>query len=435
MEKPICFGSRGTGRITLSDEELCRRFSGPLLLDYVWWVLREAEKRKLRTLYFLARDGYLLYRIAQVFVSRYSLPLECRYFYCSRTSLRMPSYWFIGEEAFDLLLCNSYRMTLETLFQRAECSEEEKEAVCKDCGLLHQDRRKLLSKAEWNEIGKRLRESPVFQDFIRTKSRRAYEPAIAYFRQEGLFSKETIALVDSGWGGSIQRSMRQLLASAGYSGSLVGFYFGMFEQPKSTEDGEYLTWYFHARGQTLRKIPFNPNLFECLLAAPHGMTVCYEKTGEKICPVLCQSEMTQEGMERINAHIRLVVEFAEHRLQNIPFSSFYEEKASAKARKLVWRYMAHPTQEEAEYYGNLLFCDDISDSYQMKLADASQQDKLKSYFIIPRIVRKVFSRQKARTGCDLFWPCGTISFLPRWKRPWYRWNFIIWEWIRYLRQK
>ena len=91
----------------MSDEELCRRFSGPLLLDYVWWVLREAEKRKLRTLYFLARDGYLLYRIAQVFVSRYSLPLECRYFYCSRTSLRMPSYWFIGEEAFDLLLCNS----------------------------------------------------------------------------------------------------------------------------------------------------------------------------------------------------------------------------------------------------------------------------------------------------------------------------------------
>ena len=419
----------------LSELELCQQFSGPLLFDYVWWVLREAQRKGIHTLYFLARDGYVLYRMAQLFTEKYSLSVTCRYFYCSRASLRMPSYWLIGDEAYDLLLCSSYRLTLNTLLQRAECSEEEKNAVCKDCNFTNEDRQKLLSKIQLEEMGTRLRKSAVFRDLIEKKSHQAYETAIEYFQQEGFFFHPTVALVDSGWNGSIQRSIRQLLTSAGYKGTLKGFYFGMFDRPKSEKDGEYLTWYFSKNGQKLRKIFFNHNLFECLLSATHGMTIRYEKKNGKVIPILLQNKISDEGLKKVESHIRFILEYTKDRLNTVKFSDFSEEKAQHRTEKLVWKYMAHPTQEEASYYGSILFCDDFSDDYQIKLADASQLEKLKNYFILPRIMRKLFRRPTLKTGCDLLWPCGTIAFLPKWKQSWYRWNFFVWEWIRYLRQK
>ena len=75
---------------------------GPVMYSYVEWVLDEALRRGLSRLYFLARDGYLLKEIAKRIIEKRSLPIDARYFYCSRQSLRMPSYHIIGDEAFEL---------------------------------------------------------------------------------------------------------------------------------------------------------------------------------------------------------------------------------------------------------------------------------------------------------------------------------------------
>ena len=72
--------------------DLIKEFVGPILFDYVWWILYQAQQRGIQRLYFLARDGYLLREIAQQFCARFGLKIECRYLYCSRAALRMPSY-------------------------------------------------------------------------------------------------------------------------------------------------------------------------------------------------------------------------------------------------------------------------------------------------------------------------------------------------------
>ena len=416
------------------EEKMCHQFSGPLLFHYVWWVLREAQKRQIHTLYFLARDGYLLYRMAKLFCKRYSLPIVCKYFFCSRASLRMPTYWLIGEEAYTLLFANGYRVSLNSLLQRAECTEEEKNMVCRACRLEKLDRQTLLSKVQLGELKDLLQNNSVFRKLIEKKSHQSYKAAVKYLQQEGLFFQENVALVDSGWGGSIQRSIRQLLTSAGYCGRVTGFYFGMFEKPKSTEDGEYLTWFFSAEGKAFRKIPFNPNLFEILLSAPHGMTIRYKQENGKAFPVFLKNQMPETELEKVKSNVRLVLDYTSAQLRNVSFDRFPKKIIQKNAEKLIWRYMAHPTRQEAEYYGNLLFCDDISDGYQMKLADVSQQIKLNSYSIFPRIIRKVFHCPSSRVGCDLFWPYGVIAFLPKWKQSWYRWNIFVWEWIRYIKK-
>ena len=46
--------------------EVGNKISGPVFLNYVLWILKSAQQKGIKTLYFLARDGFLLWEIAQI---------------------------------------------------------------------------------------------------------------------------------------------------------------------------------------------------------------------------------------------------------------------------------------------------------------------------------------------------------------------------------
>ena len=412
-------------------QTMAEKFSGPIVFQYVWWVLSQAQKRGLHRLYFLARDGYLLREIAQRFCKKFDLSIECRYLYCSRASLRMPLYHLIGEEAYKLLFLGGYQVTLSSLLQRAELNECERKAVCVDCGLSFEHENILLNKKQLHETCAMLRESKVFREYITEKSKAAYPKVLGYLQQEGVLDESKFAIVDSGWTGSMQRSLRQILESAGFQGKMIGFYFGMFAAPKSAEDGEYFPWYFDHCSHILRKILFCNNLFECLLSAPHGMTIGFSQENNRYMPV-CLPSPAGKHLIQIQTQIEGILSYTDARLQRICFVDYHDKGAKRQVFQKVWRYMAHPTGDEAAYYGGFTFCDDITEAYQMPLASLEQANVLKGYSMIRRVGRKIFSCKQKEVLPELFWPYGTIAFLPIWKRVWYRWNVYVWEWIRYM---
>lgn len=409
-------------------EALSKEFTGPILFYYVWWVLHHAMERGIGTLWFLARDGYLLREIALRFCEQFHLPIDCRYLYVSRASLRMPSYHFIGDEAWELLTYNGYYVTPRFLLQRAELTPEQRAAVYESCGVKVPDENCLLNHAEVDAWRTALKISPVYHKFVREKSKAAYGDAIGYLRQAGLFDQNHVALVDTGWTGSMQRSLRQLLQFDGYDGTFTGFYYGMYVPPRSPEDGAYLTWYFNRESSPRDKIPFCNNLFECMLPAPHGMTAGYQSAGGGYAPATLAAPEGEE-LAHIQSRVSAVLGYTRDRLEQTDFEAFCPEAALRDTRKLISRYMAHPSREEAVYFGRALFCDDITEAYRLSLADETQVQALKGYSIPTRVWRRLLS-QKA-TEAQLFWPYGTIAFLPKWKQWWYRWNVYVWEWLRY----
>jgi hypothetical protein len=417
-----------TGQKTLN-----RSFAGPLMFDYVWWVLHEAVERGLSRLYFLARDGYLLCEIARRFCDRFQLPVTCRYLYCSRASLRMPSYHLIGREAMELLTLGGYQVTLRSLLQRAQLDLQERQVIYESFGWHGVDETKILQRGELDEVRSLLAASELFWTYVQKKSTAAYGPAVEYLRQEGLLEGGEVAIVDSGWTGSMQRSLRQLLQAEGFKGAITGFYFGMYAAPKEACDGTYLTWFFNHAGPTGNKIPFCNNLFECLLSAPHGMTVSYRRQDDRYVPVLAPG-YSKGQLEVIQQQIADVLAYMEERLMNTDFKGFAGEALHRETAGLIRRYMAHPTRAEAERYGRFLFCDDVTEAYHLKLADPEQVEALKGYLIPARILRRLFKRPVKRPAAELLWPYGTIAFLPGWKQWWYRLNVYVWELIRYARQ-
>ncbi len=410
--------------------EFSRQLVGPVLFDYVWWILRTARKKNIHRIYFLARDGYLLLQIAEAFCRHFCLEIECRYLYCSRKSLRMPAYHLMGEEAYELLFLGGYCVTLSSLLKRVNLGAAQRTEIYTECGLSEFPEDRILNRKELETVCGLLRGSKTYRMYVDRQSRAAYQNTIGYLKQEGLLEQETVALVDSGWTGSMQRTLRQLLESAGFCGKLEGFYFGMYAKPKSFADGDYHTWYFSRIGPAKRRILFCNNLFECLLAAPHGMTTGYSVQDGRFCPqMLPPPEGT--ALERIQAWTGFVCQYTDERLEQTGFETLEEEAARKDAYRRIRRYMVYPTRAEAAYWGGLLFCDDITEAYQFALADPAQREIVKGY-TIPARIRSRFQQRKKQRQPALFWPYGTIAFLPEWQQWWYRLHIYLWEWIRYV---
>lgn len=411
-------------RITDRMKEYTDKITAPVIFGYVMWIISEAQKKGFSRIYFLARDGYALYETAKIITAEKNIPIDCRYLYCSRQSFRMPSYHFSGDEAFSLLLQKSTYNTAEHVLMRAELNSNERAEIYRLLDISEPE--KILGDSEFYSLTEKLRVCGRFKELLDKKSAAAYEATVKYLRQEGLFDTDKVVIADSGWAGTMQRSLRQLLRNAGCSSPLYGFYFGLHATPKEPEDGEMYGYFFDKNSRIKHKVIFNNNVFECMLSALHPMTVGYEEKGGVILPAF-GSESNEDMKSLIRCQLDGIISYAEMHKSD----SFIYEKEIKTCYKLLKRGMASPTAEEAEMFGHFLFCDDTTDAYLMSLASPEMTEKLSEYFLPKRILSKL-SGNKKKNSADLFWPYGVIPFCKSNLRWWYRLNVVLGEWLRYL---
>ena len=400
-------------------------FTGPVIYEYVLWILDEAVKRGFDKLYFLARDGYVLKLIAEEICKNRKLNIEGRYLYCSRFSLRMPTYSFIGEEAYELLFLWSSNISVYSLLQRLKFTDYEMEEFCKELEI--HNIREILSLNEYNNIIAKIRKNVYYKRIMLKKSEGAYENTIAYFKQEGLFDDNKVVIVDSGWSGSMQRSLRQLMERNNYKGKIFGMYFGMYNAPKDEKDGEYLTYYFDAFHYTKHKVFFENKFFECILSAPHGMTEAYEFKDDKYLPVLKENLNTGKSYQNIELQTQGMLKYAKEEAR---INHIFDKKTSLKkSYRILKRIMSEPTEEEVNAFGEFAFCDDVSDGYGMKVVEKGNMDKLKNSMFIYRILNKILYKGERRLY-ESVWAYGALAYIPQPKKLWYKLNVYLYEYIK-----
>jgi len=408
--------------------EYSHRVVGPVMYRYTAWVISEALKRGFKKLYFLARDGFVLHKIAKKICENMNIDIQCEYLYCSRQSLRTPTYNLIGDEAFELLSLGGYYVTPLSILDRPQLSLKAKSKIIQELGI--DNFKTPLTASEIEEFCNKLKHNNTFVNSVYKASEKAYLPTIQYLLDMGLFDNDYVAIVDSGWTGSMQRSLRQLMESAGYHGKITGFYFGMYAEPKDERDGEYLTFYFNNKNGLFRKINFNNNLFECMLSADHPMTLGYTCEKEKCKPIFAK-ENKSDMQSLIKAQLEGALLYTDEMLSKgaITPLNFNFKKARAKCYSILKRAMTKPTIKEAEMYGIFTFCDDVTEGYQIPLSQSGMKKALRDYIVVIRIARKLFGLKKANEK-QLLWPHGTVAHLKPVLRPWYRLNIYIWEFLK-----
>lgn len=403
---------------------LSKQKVAPVLYAYVGWIIDEAIKRKIETLYFLARDGYILRKIAQRICCERKLSIQCRYLYCSRMSLRMPTYHFIGEEAYQLIFLDGYHVSLQSIFERVVLPENAWLKVIREAGICDDIDLKCELTAEQIQYYKeKLLNSEYFIEHIMDTSKHAYKSTIQYFRQEGLLEQEHLALVDSGWTGSMQRSIRQLLQSVGWKNDLTGFYFGMFNSTRP-EDGEYCCYYFEGTAHRENKILFCNNLFECFLSAPHEMTIGYKIDTDGSTSVPVYREKTENNqLQRIQEQIDGIMNGVETLISS-------KSRVRVKdCQKILRKLMGMPSAKVVNVYGKFFFCDDTTENYYITLAGKEQLGNLKDQLISQKLKNRLMHKKQSL----LFWDYGMVALISNpLRRGWYWLNLYLWKECVYL---
>lgn len=379
----------------------------PTLVRYVAWVLAEAIKDGQERLYFLARDAYPMYVAAKDLAESMDIPIEIRYLRVSRYSLRIPEYHLLGENCLDRIFLSGIDVSFYQILKRAGLCQDEIYRISEE---LQCDKilRKNLNPREIADLKRYVKQcckehKTDMLEIIYANSKAAYDNTLGYLKQEGLLDSVRYAVVDSGWVGTIQKSIQTLVAQIQPKRQIDGYYFGLYELPEEHSGCNYKAYYFEPAGKIRRKAEFSNCLYEVMYSEPCPMVKGYIKSEEQYVPTFSETDNpNKENLKKNNQTLKLYMKTMiqiveqEKNVEHKPCKGEAEtkeyEKSAVKKRQgdtmvqqLYRTIMATPNAWEAEWYGRQLFSDDLADDHMRGIANELSQKEIHNL----RISRKL----------------------------------------------
>lgn len=327
---------------------------GPLTFLFVWWVLDQAKKQGIRRLYFLARDGQLFFKVAEILVKEWKLDIELRYLYCSRESLLLPSfkkvgpferYWITWDHLVPITpveFCRRLGLTLLDLTEPLKAAGLSGYLDNPDHPISLHDKSRFETLLDRADVLSALQE----------KVSDRFRLTVGYLLQEGLGSDILSAVVDTGWRASSHYAISNILNSSNIDQShgLLGFYIGINRNAfcRSTDVLNAFLFDWRTERQDHRLNCFL--CFEMLFSADHGRTVGYRLDGTHFSPVVNNS-VNESFSWAVAMHHRIAVQYAERASSVLLFGAFSNESAEV-CRRLARAFICNPTLDEATVYGN-----------------------------------------------------------------------------------
>jgi predicted HAD superfamily hydrolase len=271
------------------------KIAGPILLGYVIWILNEAKKQNVNTIYFIARDGQILLQIAQKLQKKIAPDIELRYLYGSRQAWHLPAMNTIGEREFDWILEKDPFLTIEIIARRLGLSsdviiEQLKKISDKpwksDIKLTHSDIQQLKKVICGTDLLKRIQDN----------AKQYRRPLVEYLKQERLWENKSWILVDLGWRGRLQDSLETIFHMSQNNKPVVGLYFGLTQfLPKSNSNKNAYFFYPGCDAQHENVGKEFANFLEIFTAGDHGGTLSYyfDSTTYSWKPILIEQNNTE----------------------------------------------------------------------------------------------------------------------------------------------
>lgn len=376
----------------------------PAIQGFVEWVIESAIRDGKSRLYFLARDGYLMYQAAKHICEYKSYDIELRYLKVSRYALRRGQYHLQGEACLDYICTGGIDITFEKIMKRAGVSEEIAKAAAKRAGYeaCYQE---ILTYPRIQKLKAVLYEDKELLEQIYEESRKHYPEVIGYLKQEGLLEQGNYGIVDTGWIGTLQKTLEQLIMSAIGGQEYIridGYYFGLYELPSDMEREKYQAYYFAPVNHIKRKVYFVNSLMEAVISAPEGMTIGYRRQKQK-----ATSEYQYETIETEVSNPNAVFIQREAELLELFFLYYKRNAASSKTIEKLFRlFMATPLKVEVEFWGEYQFCDDILEGQLQSVAAHLSVEEIRQQWFWNKL--KVIIGWKKVELHDSAWMEGSI---------------------------
>jgi len=353
--------------------------AGPMLTGFVLWVLVEAHGRGLKRLYFLARDGQILQRIAARLLAWLGWDMELRYLYASRQALFLPSITAFDDATRDWLLEDAREMTLRTILSRIELDPLAETTILSAAGFPPQTWDQPLG-ADGRMRLNALTQRPDFIERALAQAQTHRALLLDYLAQEGFMDGHPFGLVDIGWKGRLQRCLAQALATrpAMTPERLTGFYYGLARRPDPAIAGE-LVAYVDA------PLP-NAALLETFVKADHGSVRRFCRAADgSVQPELMQTQDLEALAWGLSAQQAGILDFVDLMLSVLkPVDASPQAMVNFlrdRGRAVFDLFSCFPTPAEAAAYGSLRHAADQTHANPTDTAPVVERSRLLSLFI------------------------------------------------------
>jgi len=336
----------------------------PLFVPFVSWILRDARKRGIRKLYFLARDGYVLHEIAKVLGVDYP-DIELHYLYGSRRAFYLAGLKEASKEEFDWIFPSVEGKTPKQLLTRLNADVSVLNAAMKKKGIGEEYLQTPLKSADQALFIDLLCEAESRNCLLELagKQRKVVK---AYFDQVGLGSSEAMGIVDIGWSRFCQHAVNVVLEP----NKIFGYFFGVFSQRMSiAQAGPYTAafypeeFYSDECNRNLMIYEFMPILEQFFTLSNQRSTIGFKQEANKVVPVFEEKTIAEPYKEQyFEKHLALIRQFAEeyHRFEEMIQSP--ETLVRNCGYRSVTMLMTSPTATEAAIFDKFMVDNGLGDS-------------------------------------------------------------------------
>lgn len=346
--------------------------AGPILWAYIAWVLKTAKERGVTKIWFVARDGQVMLRIAKQIAVHIDLKIDLGYLFSGRQVVHLAGLRKIDERALKWLAGGAGAVSIADLLERADLTTN----LVADALTRHNI--PVDGPLGWSNL-KAIEEfflDEAVQTQVLDRALLRRKEMQDYFRNCGLMSGDSCAIVDIGWRGSVLRSIFDIIGDD--NGLKHHFlYFGLYARPADTPAVSMSAFLFDASGKlnvgSGMDIPSLAPMMEIFSQADHGQVIRVVKEGGVYQPCLKASvnglptswdtSYFQDCLEAFAKSVKADL------LRN------EEDGVRSMCEQLLRALIGNPSVSEARVLGSVQYVDDQSGSSSQPFAFGfSKQD-------------------------------------------------------------
>jgi len=317
------------------------RYSGPILYNYAQWLLSECDRKDIKRLYFIARDGYLVKKIVDLIITHKKLDIKTHYIYGSRRAWRIPS---LSRENYNLkqILHWSHIEQMKSIEEFADVLMITPEELKEFLPCLDSEENEPISSAAIVLLAQQLGTNKRFKEYILNRHKDKRKLLEDYIQQEVDYSDDRFAFVDISGGGLTQGCLKNIMQPF-YKKPIRSFFFKI-DRVNLVDNCIYDVY--------IPSFLENNIVLEMICRAPEGQTMGYMKKENSIIAI----------KENIQEKEIIKNDFFDYQLGIECFTKqmlTYQKKKRIKTNRvdMILKYINHiaisPEKEVLEFFATM----------------------------------------------------------------------------------
>jgi hypothetical protein len=341
-----------------------RHFLGPLFNTFMTGMIELIKKEEVNKLYFVARDGFIFQQLYTLWRSE-ECP-ESDYLYASRKTIMAASIsdGMTPEQA-RIALLNPKQQGLLSILKIFGLNPQDFKPFAKRHGFQEMD--KPIEDPKDRRLHNLLNDSEV-QALIKTHGSTCRDHLERYLEQLGFFSHSSVAFVDIGWNGTIQKYLKSAFGHRSDFPKMSGYYFAFVGQIHKTfgKDNQIHGLLYDARvdPMALKTAAEFEELFEQGARSLEATTLGYREENATIVPILKQDQAPDRQAElRCNESIeqihRGILSSTQAYIDALRLTGLSFEQLRPYSFALLERCIIYPSKEEVKQITGLAHSEDF----------------------------------------------------------------------------